>query len=187
MNNRYHVWTEALSATYWAERYGITLQRRYADVLKWLPKMRPYPRPKGADYEEFYHIVYAVTHIVYTLNGYGLYNLSTQWLPAEFSFLKASMNVALARKDPDMVGELLDSLKAFGLTESDPTIRRGLDYLLSQQNEDGSWGDPNAEDVYQRYHTTWAAIDGLRDFAWRGTRLSLPRLQPLLSRLTDSE
>jgi hypothetical protein len=35
-------------------------------------------------------------------------------------------------------------------------------------------------DTYQRYHPTWTAIDGLRDYRWRGERLSFPRIKPLL-------
>ena len=81
-----------------------------------------------------------------------------------------------------MVGEFLDSLKAFGLTNSHPLLRTGMEYLLSQQNPDGSWGDMNAEDIYQRYHPTWTAIDGLREYRWRGVRLSFPELMPLLKR-----
>ena len=80
-----------------------------------------------------------------------------------------------------MVGEFLDSLKAFGLTEKNRIIRTGVDYLLAKQNADGSWGDYDPRDSYMRYHATWTAIDGLRDYAWRGERLSFPNLKPLLT------
>jgi hypothetical protein len=180
MSNPYTVWAEALCTTYWFERHGLDLGVRYADVLKWLPDMRPYPGRKKADYLDFYYIAYAITHLVYTLNGYGLYSLSPTWLPQEFAFLKASVEEAIELKNPDMLGEFLDSLKSFGLSDAHPTIRLGTNYLLSQQNPDGSWGDPDAEDIFERFHATWAAIDGLRDFAWRGKRLSYPELEPLL-------
>jgi hypothetical protein len=55
-----------------------------------------------------------------------------------------------------------------------------MDYLLATQNPDGSWGDVEAEDIYDRYHPTWTAIDGLREYAWRGERLQSPRLMRLL-------
>jgi squalene cyclase len=84
-------------------------------------------------------------------------------------------------EDPEMLGEFLDCLKSFGLKNSHPLIRTGMDYLLSQQNADGSWGDVEAaEDIYLVYHSTWTAIDGLRDYAWRGEGLSFPKLKPLL-------
>src|SRR5438309_4605385 len=83
-------------------------------------------------------------------------------------------------EDPETNGEFLDSLKAFGLTENHPLIRKGMDYVLATQNADGSWGDVDAEDIYQRYHPTWTAIDGLREYAWRGERLQFPRFMRLL-------
>jgi hypothetical protein len=180
INSRYQIWMDALGATFWGERYGVILGARYADVLRWLPDMRPYLGPKKQNYSDFFDTVYAVTHLVYTLNGYGRYNLSPRWLPHEFAFLKANIKEAIDLEDPDMVGEFLDSLKSFGLGHDHPTIRLGTDYLLSEQNSDGSWGDPDSEDGFQRYHATWAAIDGLRDYAWRGENLSFPKLQPLL-------
>jgi hypothetical protein len=180
MSNRYTVWAEALCATYWFERHGINLGIRYGDVLKWLPNLRPYLGPEKADYPDFFYTAYAITHIVYTLNGYGLYNLSPRWLPQEFAFLKASVKEAIELENPDMLGEFLDSLKSFGLSDTHPTIRLGTNYLLSKQNPDGSWGDLDAEDIFERFHATWAAIDGLREFAWRGEKLSYPKLKPLL-------
>lgn len=182
ISSRYKVWMQALGITFWGYCYGVMLGAKYPDVLRWLPEMRPYGgRPKQTD-SDFYDTVYAITHVVYTLNGYGKYNLSTRWLPHEFTFLKANIQEAVDLEDTDMVGEFLDCLKAFGLGHDHPTIRLGTSYLLSAQNRDGSWGDPDSDDLVYRYHATWAAIDGLRDYAWRGERLTFPRLQPLLER-----
>lgn len=68
------------------------------------------------------------------------------------------------------------------MTNDDPEIRAGTEYLLSHQNPDGSWGDPTDKDVYARYHPTWTALDGLSDYAWRGERLSFPELKPQLEK-----
>lgn len=176
---RYRVWMEALANTYVAERCGIVFGARYADVLKWLPSMRPYP---GDDDEIQFlrEAIYAVTHVVYTLNDYGTYKLSPRWLPREFAFLKSNVEAACVRNDPEILGELLDSLKAFGLGANHPLILRGTRYLLAQQNADGSWGDPEDDNIRSRCHTTWTAIDGLRTCAWRGERLSLPAVKPIL-------
>jgi hypothetical protein len=124
--------------------------------------------------------LYAVTHVVYTLNDYSTYRLRPGWLPREFAFLKANVASACERKDEELLGELLDSLKAFGLRESHPLIIRGTNFLLAAQNEDGSWGDPDEENIRTRCHTTWTAIDGLRTYAWRGERLSRPEVKALL-------
>jgi hypothetical protein len=184
INSRYRVWMGALGTTFWADRYGVTLGARYADVLQWLPNMRPYSMHQKQDYLAFFDIVYAVTHLVYTLNGYGRYNLSSRWLPQEFEFLRANVNVAIRWDDPDMVGEFLDCLKAFGLPNHHPTIRLATNYLLAKQNADGSWGDMQVNDIFQRFHATWTAVDGLREYAWRGERLSYPSLQPLLEQFS---
>jgi hypothetical protein len=178
----YRVWMEALANTYAGGRCGILFGARYLDVLKWLPAMRPYPDSAADNVEFLGDAIYAATHIVYTLNDYSTYRLRPVWLPREFAFLKANVAGACERKDPELLGELLDSLKAFGLRASHPLIIRGTKYLLEEQNEDGSWGDPDEENIRTRCHTTWTAIDGLRTHAWRGLRLSLPEVKSMLKR-----
>lgn len=177
---RYAVWCDALMRTYAGEVYGVTAGGRYADVLRWQPSMHPYRGREDDRNADFYDAVYAVTHIVYTLNDYDLYQLSPRWLPAEFDFMKASVRDAIALDDAEMLGEILDALKAFKLTDDHPLIREGMDYLLACQNADGSWGDPEHEWIYARYHPTWTAIDGLRAHTWRGTRLRFPEVKPFL-------
>lgn len=146
--------------------------------------MRPYPIASTEDDEideVLSDAIYAVTHVVYTLNDYGTYKLSPRWLAQEFAFLKANVEVMCAGEDAEVSGELLDSLRAFGLRVTHPLIARGTDYLLANQNDDGSWGDMD-ENFRVRCHTTWTAIDGLRAYAWRGERLSFPCLKPLIKR-----
>lgn len=180
MLTRYGVYIDALTRSYFAERLGVSLGARYLDVIKWLPAMRPYRGRENGDNPDFVDSIYAVTHVVYTLNGYNLYKLSPRWLPDEYEFLRANLAECITMEDPESMGEFLDSLKSFGLTESHPLIRTGMDYLLATQNADGSWGDIDAEDIYERYHPTWTAIDGLREYAWRGERLHFPKFMRLL-------
>ena len=182
IQTRYGVWMGALANTYVGGRCGILFGARYLDVLKWLPTMRPYPVGTDENVGFLRDAIYAVTHIVYTLNDYGTYRLRPGWLPQEFAFLKANVASACERKDPEVLGELLDSLKAFGLRASHPLIIRGTKYLLAEQNEDGSWGDAHEENIRTRCHTTWTAIDGLRTYAWRGERLSRPEVKSMLRR-----
>jgi hypothetical protein len=182
IQSRYRVWMRALASTYLSGRCGLLFGARYPDVLKWLPTMRPYPVGAPENVELLRDAVYAVTHIVYTLNDYGTYRLRPGWLPREFAFLKANVVSACERKDAEVLGELLDSLRAFGLRASHPLITRGTKYLLAEQNEDGSWGDPAEENIRTRCHTTWTAIDGLRTYAWRGERLNRPEVKSMLKR-----
>lgn len=170
MMSRYGVWTDALTRSYTGDRYGVCLGAPFADVIKWLPRMRPYPNHSEEDNSESYWAIYAVTHVVYTLNDYSSYQLSPRSLPQEFAFLKSSIEQAIVTDDPETMGEVLDTLKSFGLAEDHPLILKGVNYLLGAQNPDGSWGDMDAEDIYLRHHPTWTAIDGLREYAWRGTK-----------------
>jgi hypothetical protein len=180
MRNRYDVWYDALITTYVGEHYGVRLGARYVDVLKWLPALRPYRGSDQGANTEFYDTVYAITHIVYTLNNYSMYRLSPEWLPQEFEFLKTNLKEAITRRDADMLGEFMDSLRAFGLTTEDSSMRAAVHYLLSHQNADGSWGYMKEKDIYNRYHPTWNAVAGLSEYAWRGEGLSFPEVKPLL-------
>jgi hypothetical protein len=177
--SRYGVWIDALTRSYVGERYGVRLGAPFADVIKWVPHMRPY-QGRDDNNPDFYDAVYAVTHIVYTLNDYSKYKLSPKFLSEEFEFLKANMKEAIATEDPEMMGEFLDSMRAFGLDETDPLIQKGVDFLLAEQNPDGSWGETSLEDVYGNYHPTWTAVDGLREYRWRREGLSFPELKPML-------
>jgi len=161
--SRYDVWCDALVLTYTGDGCGIPMGASYVDVLRWLPRMRPYGGPADG---EFRDMVLAITHLVYTLNDYNRYRLSPEWLPDEFEFLRENLKVPVAAGDAELLGEFVDCLRAFGLPDSDGVVRSGVEYLLASQNADGSWGDVDEPDVHTRYHTAWTAIDGLRDYAW---------------------
>jgi hypothetical protein len=178
--NRFEISFYGLTRSYALDCSNVKIGASYRDVIRWLPLMRPYRDYENGENPDFYDTVYFVTHVVYTLNAYGTYQLSYKWLPEEFHFLKKNLDVAIAMDDPEMVGEFLDSLKAFGLPNENSLIRRGMSYLLSRQNADGSWSEHNSRDKYLRYHPTWTAVDGLRDYAWRGRRLSFPNLGSLV-------
>ena len=162
MLSRYEVWYYALTNVFFCERIGTPLAVPFLDVLRHLAALRPYP---AAGARDFYQSIYAVTHTVYTLNGYGQTRLSPRDFPQEVAFLKRSMNWAIEQEEPDTVGEIVDSLAAFGARDSDPAIVRGRTFLVDRQDEDGGWGDE--DDDYRRFHHVWAAIDGLRDYRWR--------------------
>jgi len=180
MRSRYDVWCDALITTYSGEHYGVELGTRYADVLKWLPVMRPYRGNQNGANPDFFYTVYAVTHVIYTLNDYTQYRLSPAVLPQEYQFLKNNLLEAITEHDPDMLGEFMDTLKSFGMTSEDPDMRAGIAYLLSRQHRDGSWGETSTRN---RYHETWAAIDGLTDYDLRaGEGLTLQEVRSLLER-----
>lgn len=83
-------------------------------------------------------------------------------LPREYAFPRAGPPKAVAARDPDMLGEIVDSPKSCGADDSDPLVRRGTEFLLARQNADGSWGDAGG-DAYDRYHATETVVNGLCD------------------------
>jgi hypothetical protein len=174
------VWTISLTAAFCGDRNGVPFGIGYERMMRWLPRMRAYQGP--GDVAAFYDSAYAISHVVYTLNDYGVWLLDPRLLPAEFEYLRTHLPAALEVGDPDMVGEFLDSLRAFGLGNQDAQVAAGIDFLVGSQNRDGSWGEADGNGDYPRFHATWAALDGLRDFAWRGPGLSYPRLRPALRR-----
>ncbi|HEV2885035.1 MAG TPA: hypothetical protein VGW36_09270 [Pyrinomonadaceae bacterium] len=181
MRTRYDVWYDALITAYSGERYGVDFGADYLDVLKWLPSLRPY---RGADIgrdAEFVDAIYAVTHVVYTLNNYNQSRLNPLLLPHEFNFLKNNIQEAIARNDFDMLGEIMDALRAFGLNSNDSEMRKAMEFYLTHQNPDGSWGKVDEKDIYLRYHPTWNAIAGLSEYNWpAGETLNNPQALLLL-------
>jgi hypothetical protein len=168
MWSRYAVFMDALIATYTGDQYGVTLGAHYSDVLRWLPAMRPYPIHGQAKDSDYYDAIYSATHVVYTYNEYCVYRIPPDCFRPEFEYLKANLPEAIHEKDSETLGEYLDTLRSFGLTISDPVLQRGIDYLLSTQNSDGSWGNPHGRNPYDRYHPTWTAVGGLHEYRWKG-------------------
>jgi hypothetical protein len=171
----FDVVTDAVIATYTGERYGVLLGGTLADVLQWVPRLRPYPKFEQATRAQYESVAYAVTHIIYGLNDYTHSRLKPEWLPEEFEFLLDHLKQNIDTNDAETMGEFLDTLKSFGLGHEHPMIRTGTEFLLSVQNADGSWGDAKEADVYKRYHPTWTSVNGLMDYAFpKGEGPSFP-------------
>lgn len=177
----YLTWCIGLTSAWCGERFGVPLGVRYAEVLRWLPRMRPYDIAWRHGRRRFHDVAYSVTHVVYTLNDYGHFRLDPSWLPDEYIFLRAALPEAIAMADADLTGELLDTLRAFGVPHDDALVRAGYQFLVDSQNTDGSWGVWDAQSFYVGFHATWAAIDGLRDYRWTGPKLAFPELLPQLT------
>jgi hypothetical protein len=164
--NRYDLFQDALIDTFSCDQAGVPVGAHYRDALQWLPAMRPWPVRKSKNNSDYYGGIYAITHVIYTYNGYSQFRVSRTCFPEEFEHLKANLQEAVSDKDAETMGEYLDSLRSFGLGFEENLIRVGFEYLLSTQNSDGSWGDVRDPDPYGRYHPTWTAVDGLRDYRW---------------------
>jgi hypothetical protein len=160
--DRYDLWCDALITAQAGEIAGVKLGATLPEVLQWLPSMRPYPA-RAKDHR-FYSTAYSITHLIYMINNYSVYAVDRECLLPEFEYLRDNLPHVIAMNDPETLGEFLDTLRAFGLTDQDPEIQRGVEFLLATQNADGSWGDPTSPDIYYRFHSTWTAVDGLREY-----------------------
>jgi hypothetical protein len=178
----FRTWCVGLTAAWCGEVCGAPLGARYGEVLAWLPAMRGYEHAFTRQRRDFHDVAYAVTHVVYTLNGYGRCRLDPAWLPHEHLFLRAALPEAIAIDDVDLAAELVDTLRAFGAGDDDALVRRGYDHLMQSQAADGTWGRWDGEHFYAGFHATWAAIDGLREYRWGGPQLMFPALLPMLQR-----
>ena len=176
----YLTWCIGLTSAWCGEVFGVPLGARYAEVLRWLPRMRPYDIAWRQSGRRFRDVAYSVTHVVYTLNDYGRCRLDPRWLPDEYIFLRAALPEAIAMGDADLAGELLDTLRAFGVPDDDALVRAAYRFLVDSQNADGTWGAWDAENLYVGFHAAWAAVDGLRDYRWTGPKLAFPELLPQL-------
>jgi len=174
LTNPYDTLGIAMIELYVWERYGLSFGTTLADLVQHLPKMRPYRGYENGRNAAFDAISLAVTHVVYVFNDYYAYRLKPEWLPAEYEFLRANLKANLATTNADLMGEYLDSLKSFGVTDDDPLLRTGIDFLLRQQNEDGSWGSIDRSGDYTLFHATSTAVNGLSHFAYQGEQTAFP-------------
>jgi hypothetical protein len=161
--SKYEIWYYALMSAFFCERQRMPLGVTVVDVLKQLVSLRPLPRPEMNDY---YQSIYAVTHFVYALTHYGVWRVSRRWLPEEYRFLRAALEWALVRGQPDTVGEVVDALATCGAADDDPLLLRARAFLLQTQDLNGGWGDEDG-DEYAYFHTVWTGLDGLREYRVR--------------------
>jgi squalene-hopene/tetraprenyl-beta-curcumene cyclase len=93
-----------------------------------------------------------------TDGGWAAFDVDNNWTPlSEVPF--ADHNAMLDPTCPDITGRVLEALCAFGLSSEHPAIRRGVDYLIRTQEQDGSWyGRWGVDYVYG----TFLALRGLR-------------------------
>jgi len=75
----------------------------------------------------------------------------------------ADHNAMLDPTCADIAARILELLGKEGVDRNDPQVQKGLDFLRSQQEKDGSWyGRWGVNYIYG----TWQALRGLRAFDW---------------------
>lgn len=73
----------------------------------------------------------------------------------------------IEKRDIHLVGEFIQCLRIFGVEENNIVIRDGIQFLLEEQQDDGSWdnqmydGELDTDLAYVAYHATMVAIQAL--------------------------
>src|SRR5260370_15390592 len=70
--------------------------------------------------------------------GWAAFDVDNNWRPLSFVPF-ADHNAMLDPTCPDITGRVLEALCAYGLDRSHPAIRKGIEFLVRTQEQDGSW------------------------------------------------
>ncbi|MBX5495482.1 MAG: squalene--hopene cyclase [Bryobacteraceae bacterium] len=90
--------------------------------------------------------------------GWAAFDVDNDWKPLSYVPF-ADHNAMLDPTCPDITGRVLEALCAHGVDPQSPAIRRGVEYLIRTQEQDGSWyGRWGVNYIYG----TFLAVRGLR-------------------------
>ena len=90
--------------------------------------------------------------------GWAAFDVDNNWAPLSFVPF-ADHNAMLDPTCPDITGRVLEALSAFGYDSSHHAMRKGMNFLLETQEQDGSWyGRWGVDYVYG----TFLALRGLK-------------------------
>ena len=90
--------------------------------------------------------------------GWAAFDVDNNWAPLSFVPF-ADHNAMLDPTCPDITGRVLEALNAFGYDSSHQAMRKGMNFLLETQEQDGSWyGRWGVDYVYG----TFLALRGLK-------------------------
>jgi hypothetical protein len=142
------------------------------------------------DFLPYHDLIYVVTHYVYVFTGYtgNFQKRTARILRKERRFLANELPYVVKYvQDPDMIGEMVDSLLALGVKQDNKDIQDGVEFILSHQAKDGMWIDythPLLEDVQapelKWFHTTMAAMFSLGDERVKNAKCPLPKVMSVM-------
>ena len=90
--------------------------------------------------------------------GWAAFDVDNNWTPLSYVPF-ADHNAMLDPSCPDITGRVIEALCRFGVSPEDPAIRKGVDFLLRTQEQDGSWGGRWGVNYI---YGTFLALRGLR-------------------------
>ena len=90
--------------------------------------------------------------------GWAAFDVDNDWRPLSFVPF-ADHNAMLDPTCPDITGRVIEALCAYGYDRSHPAIRKGIEFLIRTQEQDGSWyGRWGVDYIYG----TFLALRGLQ-------------------------
>lgn len=160
----YELLSNAMIWAFFFQQAGVPLPGEVSlrDVCAVTQASKPYRQESDLpDVSDFKDQCYMVTHWVYVMTRWCQERLPKGGWEEELSFLESQLPRIIAMRDVDLVGEFVQALKCFGLSETASPVADGLDFLLNTQDRlSGSWGGCHATFDHQ-YHATICAIGGL--------------------------
>ena len=158
------------------------------DCLALVKCARPYHSQAKLGRELFNQQCYYITHLLFILSEWGGVNLSCQAASPlrhlfieELTFLYSNMDVVIRNKDPELVGEFLQSLYILGLRDTDHQMIKGHAFLLQTEKNNaalnGNWV-ASSQDFRTKYHAAYCGVIGLAPFKYTEGAKMEPQFAP---------
>jgi hypothetical protein len=179
--SKYRALSNALINSFFAYKAGVTLGCDFPKIITHLPEMRPY---KGHDlcasWEDYNDQCYLVTHVIYVLSNWGELTLDKNAFPHEYFFIIRNLPIHMHTGDIHLISEFIECLRIFGAPDSNERIKEGINFLLENQNADGSWDSSAGSDPYTVYHATMCACQAMLAHRYGGPGPGIVEVAPLL-------
>lgn len=140
----------------------------FSDLAALLPSVRCYQTIDQLGHNLYKLQCYFITHFLYVISDWGQHGLKRELFHEEFHFIVSNFEAVFRLADPELVGEFLQCLHHFGVTqESDPELwpllLDGIAFLIDVELKNGAKGlwVQKGLSVYDRYHSSYCAAVGL--------------------------